>query len=328
VKDRRRFLLILLAGVHAARLVADAQPASALRIGILANLPLDDPEGAPLWQAFIQGLRDLGYVEGQKVTLEWRVSEGKYERLPNLAAELVQRKVDLIVVPADQNAIAARRATQTIPIVMIGDPLGSGLATSLARPGGNVTGLSAIVGYEIVGKRLELLKATVPELSRVAVLRNPYNPGHVDGLKAAEAAARSLSLALKAWEARGPNDFGSAFAAMTQDRVGAVLVLGDGMFGLHRAKIADLAVKARLPTIHASMGMVLGGGFMSYGVSHPDLFRRAATYVDRIVKGARPGDLPIEQPTRFELVINLNTAKALGLTVPPSLLARADQLIE
>jgi putative ABC transport system substrate-binding protein len=141
VKDRRRFLLILLAGVHAARLVADAQPASALRIGILANLPLDDPEGAPLWQAFIQGLRNLGYVEGQKVTLEWRVSEGKYERLPNLAAELVQRKVDLIVVPADQNAIAARRATQTIPIVMIGDPLGSGLATSLARPGGNVTGL-------------------------------------------------------------------------------------------------------------------------------------------------------------------------------------------
>ena len=327
--DRRRFLLTSVAGALGGPRAASAeQPRRIHRIGILANIPLADPEGAPLWGGFLQGLQELGYVEGQNVTIEWQVSGGKYERPPDLAAELVGRNVDVIIVPADQNALAARQATRTKPIVMIGDPVGSGLAASLARPGGNVTGLSAIVGYEIVAKRLELLKATVAPLSRVAILSNPDNLSHANGLREARIGARSLTMELRTLEARGPDDLARAFAAMTQERVGAVLVLGDGMFGLHRTRIADLAVRSRLPTIHASAGMVIAGGLMSYGVSHPDLFRRAATYVDRFFKGAKPSDLPIERPTKFELVINLRTAKAVGLTIPPSLLARADHVIE
>ena len=325
---RRTFLGTLAGGLLAAPLAAGAQQAGKVsRIGILANLRVTDAEGEYLWGDFIQGLRALGYVEGQNITIEWRVSEGRYERLPDLAAELVRLKVDVIVVPADQNALAARQATRTIPIVMIGDPVGSGLVAGLARPGGNITGLSNVVGPEIAGKQMELLKAMVPEVSRVAILWNPGNPQHAGWLKEAGIVARSLKVQVRELDARGPDDFEKAFAAMTRERAGAVLILGDGMFILHQRRIVDLAAKSRLPTM-ASKRAVIAGALMSYGASGPEYFRRAATYVDKILKGAKPADLPIERPTKYELVINLKTAKALGLKVPSSLLQRADQVIE
>jgi putative ABC transport system substrate-binding protein len=328
--DRRRFLLASLAGALAAPVGVQAQlPEKARRIGILGNVPLNDSYGALLWGAFTQGLRELGYVDGQNVSIEHVSSEGKYERLADLAAGVVRRNPDVIVVPADQNALAVKHATQTIPIVMIGDPVGSGLVASHARPGGNITGVSTVAGgYEIVGKRLELLKEVAPRASRIAVLSNPGNPSHALGLNEVETAARSLNVQLHALQTRHPDDFEKAFAAMTNERADAVLILGDGMFGLHRNRLADLALKRRLPTLHAAAPMVIAGGFMSYGASGPEAFRRAAMYVDRILKGAKPADLPVEQPTKFELVINLKTAKAIGLTIPPSLLVRADQVIE
>ncbi len=323
---------ILVLVLLAAPLAADAQQQTGkvYRIGILGNVPLTDPEGARLWGAFIQGLRELGYVEGQNITIEHRSSEGKYERLPALAADLVRLKVDVIVAPATQGPLAAKQATRTIPIVMTsgGDPVGSGLVASLARPGGNITGLSFVAFPEIVGKQLELLKETVPQVSRVAVLWNPANPTNRLLLGEAKVAARSLAVQLQTLEARGPDDFERAFAAMTRERAGALLVLGDGMLILHRTRIADLAAKSRLPAMYGSRENVNAGGLMSYSPSLQDSFRRAATYVDKILKGAKPADLPVEQPTKFELVINLKTARALGLTIPPSVLVRADQVIE
>ena len=325
---RRRFLLAALAAAVAAPLAAVAQQTGRRhRIGILGNVPPTEPYGALLWGAFIRGLRDLGYTEGQNISIESLYSEGKYERLASLAAELVRRRVDVIVVPADQNAFAARQATRTFPIVMIGDPVGSGLVASLARPGGNITGLSGIVGPEIVGKQLELLKAVVPRLSRVAILRNPGNPLHAVLVRQASNVASSMLLELQTLEARGPDDFQTVFAAMARDHVGAVLVLSDGMFGLHPTRIADLAAKSRLPTMGTRI-MVEAGVLMTYGPKVPDLFRRAATYVDKVLRGAKPADLPIEQPTEYELVINGKTAKALGLTIQASLLLQADQIIE
>ena len=326
--DRRTFVTSVAGAVLAAPLAANAQQTGKVfRIGLLGNISLAEPEGARLWGAFIQGLRDLGYVEGQNLTIELRVSEGKYERLPDLAAELVRLKVEVIVVPADQNALAAEQATRSIPIVMIGNPVGSGLVANLARPGGNITGLS-VLATEIVGKQLELLKELIPRASSVAVLWNPTNPGHSRALEEAKVAARSLGIELQIPGAREPDEFEVAFAAMTRARAGAVLVLLDGMFLLHQGRIIDLAAKSHLPAMYSRRSDVTGGGLMAYAPSLPDIFRRAAIYVDKILKGAKPGDLPIEQPTKFELVINLKTAKALGLAIPQSILVRADELIQ
>jgi putative ABC transport system substrate-binding protein len=321
--DRRRFLLTSLAGALAGPLAAGAQAGKIYRIGVLANV------SGGAWGAFIQGLRDLGYVEGQNITIEFRSSEGRYERLPDLAAELVRLKVDVIVAPANENVVVARQATRTIPIIMAGsfDPVESGLVASLARPGGNVTGLS-FRAPEIEGKRLELLKEIAPRVSRVAVLSNPTNRAIHSSLAEVEVAARSLGVQVQILEARGPDEFQGAFAAMTRERAGALLVFPDGMFLLHRTRIADLAAKSRLPAMYGVREFVDAGGLVSYAPSLRDNLRRAATYVDKILKGAKPGDLPVEQPTKFDLIINLKTARALGLAITPSLLARADQVIE
>ena len=329
MNPRKLLVLTLALGILVVPLAADAQqPGKVFRIGILANIGLTDREGARGWGAFIQGLRELGYVEGQNITIEWRVSEGKYERLPDLVADLVRLKVDVIVAPATEAPLAAKQATRTIPIVMksAGDPVGDGLVASLARPGGNVTGLSTLAP-EIVGKQLELLKESVPRVSRLAVLWNPTNQTHSLVLGEVKVAARSLGVQLQTLEARGPDEFEGAFAAMTRERAGALLVLRDGMFLLHQRRITDLVAKSRLPTMFQLREHVDAGGLMAYGPSLRDAFRRAATYVDKILKGAKPADLPVEQPTRFELVINLKTAKALGLTIPPSVLIRADEVI-
>ena len=322
-------IVALVLGIFAAPFAADAQqPGKVFRIGILGTVPPTTPEVSRIWEALLQGLRDLGYVEGQNIVIERRYSEGRNERLPDLAADLVRLKVDVIVAAGTPPPYAAKRATTTIPIVMTNasDPVGSGLVASLARPGGNITGLS-LLSPELAGK-LELLKETVPKVSRVAVLWNPANPVHTLILRQAEVAARSLRLQLQILEARGPNEFDSAFSAMTKERAGALLVLADPMFFGHRTRLADLAAKSRLPSVFLLREHADAGGLMAYGPSTRDNFRRAATYVDKILKGAKPGDLPIEQPTKFELVINLKTAKALGLTIPRFVLGRADEVLQ
>jgi putative ABC transport system substrate-binding protein len=282
-----------------------------------------------VWGAFIEGLRDLGYVEGRNITIEHRSSEGKYERLPDLAAELIRLKVDVIVVPATRNVVVARQATRTIPIVMAGtaDAVGFGLVASLARPGGNVTGISTL-GPEVVGKQLALLKEIGPRISRVAILGNPANDGYARVLEELKPVARSLGMSVQILNARRPDDFEPAFTAATREHAGALFVFTDGMFLLHRTRIVELAAKHQLPAMYGTSEFVDPGGLMAYGPSMPDGFRRAATYVDKILKGAKPGDLPVEQPTKFELAINLKTAKTLGLTIPPSLLLRADRVVE
>ena len=326
---RREFIGTLAGGLLAAPLAAEAQQAAKVaRIGILGG----SAAPTPLREAFLQGLRDLGYVEGRTVVIEYRFDEEKLERLPALAAELVALKVDVIVTGSTPAALAAKQATRTLPIVFVavGDPVGSGLVTSLARPGGNVTGLSNLAP-ELVGKCLELLKQAVPGVSRVAVLWQPGAVGErteKDMLKEAEVAARALGVRLQFVEARGPEDFDRAFSDMTRARAGALTVLGSAMFFSERRRLVDLAAKNRLPAVYPWREFVDAGGLMAYGPDLADLFRRAATYVDKILKGAKPADLPVEQPTKFELVINLKTAKALGLTIPPSLLGRADQVIE
>jgi putative ABC transport system substrate-binding protein len=329
VIDRRTFLAGSGAVLLAAPLAAEAQQAGKVpRIGFLRGTsPSDRP---PLLDAFRQGLRELGWVEGQNIVIDYRYAEGRFDRLPDLAAELVRLKVDIIVAQPVPAVAAAKNATETIPIVMIsgGDPVVLGFVASLARPGGNVTGSSYGVGLELVGKQLELLKETVPKVRRVAVLWNPANPGHPPAIREVNVAARSLGVQLQLLEARGSNEFDGAFAAMAKERVGALLVLSDAMFALHRTRLADLAARSRLPAAYGTREMVEAGGLMSYGSSLRDLFRRAATYVDKILKGAKPGDLPVEQPTKFELVINIKTAKALGLTIPQSLLQRADEVIQ
>jgi putative ABC transport system substrate-binding protein len=280
-------------------------------------------------EAFRQGLRELGYVEGQNIAIESRWTEGKDDRLPALAADLVRSKVDIIVAETGAATRAAQQATRTIPIVMslVNDPVGSGLVGSLARPGGNVTGLT-IMSPDLVGKRLELLKEVVPKVSRVALLRHPDNPASAAQLREAEAAAQALGVRLQTLEARSPQEIDGAFAAMTRERAGALLVIPDTLFWSQRRQIVDLAVKRRLPSIRIGEAYAEAGGLMSYGPSYRDLERRAATYVDKILKGANPADLPVAQPTKFELVINLKTAKAIGLTIPQPLLQRADQIID
>lgn len=326
---RVQILILTLALLSLVAPPGAAQSNKVFRVGLLSNVPLSSPQGAAVWGAFVEGLRDLGYVEGRNVTIVDRSSEGRYERLPELAAELVRLKVDVIVAPATQNVRAAQQASRTIPIVMAGasNPVEDGLVASLARPGGNVTGLS-MVGEHMAAKQLELLKETVPGGARAAVLGNPTNARFRDWVREAKAAAQTLGVDLVAVEARGPDDFERAFAVMSKERVAGVVVSADGMYLLHPARIAALAVKHRLPTIYGVREFVDVGGLMTYSPSMRESFRRAATYVDKIFRGTKPADLPVEQPTKFELVVNLKTAKALGLTIPPSLLLRADQVIE
>jgi putative ABC transport system substrate-binding protein len=329
VTTRRAFIAGAIA-FSAAPLAAEAQQAAKIvRIGWLA---LNLAAGPHLREAFLQGLRDLGYVEGRNVVIEYRDAEGKLERLPALAAELVALKVDVILAPPTPPALAAKQATRTLPIVFAAaaDPVTSGLVTSLARPGGNVTGLSN-VNPELVGKCLEQLKQAVPGVSRVAVLWQPGGLGErteKDMLKEAEVAARALGVRVQFVEARGPADVDRAFSEMTRARAGALTVLTSAMFLSERRRLVNLAAKNRLPAVYMEREYVDAGGLMAYGPNVADMFRRAATYVDKILKGAKPGDLPVEQPTKFELVINLKIAKALGLTIPQLVLGRADQVIE
>ena len=318
-------MLTLALGILAAPLAAEAQPPTHVhRIGVL----LGTTPGEPFVEAFLEGMRALGYVEGQNLVLEYRAAAGHYERFPDLAAELVRLKVDVLMMGSTPAALAAKHATTTIPIVMVAmsDPVGSGLVASLARPGGNITGSSGMQP-EVVGKQLEFLKAVLPTVSRVAVLWNPANPVAALMVREADVAAQALGVQLHLLEARGPDAFDSAFAAMTSAHAGALLILADPMFLQHRRRLAALAATSRLPTIHNVRAFVEAGGLLCYGVSQPDQWRRAATYVDKILKGAKPADLPVEQPTKFELVINLKTAKVLGLTLPASLLVLADTVI-
>jgi putative ABC transport system substrate-binding protein len=327
---RLAFSITLLLGGLFSPVAAEAQQAAKIaRIGYLAgNLAAN----LHLREAFLEGLRDLGYVEGRNVVIEYRDAEGKLERVPALAAELVALKVDVILAGNTPAALVAKQATRTLPIVFAAaaDPVTSGLVTSLARPGGNVTGLSMLTP-ELVGKRLEQLKQAVPGVSRVAVLWQPGGSGErtdKDMLKGADAAGRALGVRLQFVEARGPADFDRAFSEMTRARAGALSVLGSTMFNSERRRLVDLAAKNRLPAVYPYREFVDAGGLMAYGSDLADLFRRAATYVDRILKGTKPGDLPVEQPTKFELVINMKTARALGLTIPQSLLGRADHVVE
>ncbi len=328
--DRRVFLGTLAAGLLAAPLAVEAQqPVKIPRIGFLSPASSSHPRNALTLGALQQGLRELGYLEGQNIAIESRWAEGRYDRLPGLVAELVRLKVDIIATYSAPAIQASQQATATIPIVMGGviDPVASRFVTSVARPGGNITGLS-IMAPEAVEKQLEILKEVVPTVVRVAVLGNPANPGTAPQLRHAQEAARTLKLRLQPIRALGPNDIDRAFAAMTNEGAGAVLVLVDAMFEEHRTRITNLAVTRRLPSVCGLMNFVEAGCLLYYGAHEGALFRRVAILIDKILKGAKPGDLPVEQPTMFALVINMKTAKALGLTIPPSLLARADQVIE
>jgi putative ABC transport system substrate-binding protein len=285
--------------------------------------------GSHLWGATREGLHDLGYVEGKNLVIEFRSADGHFERLPQILAELIALRVDVIVTIGDPVVAAAKAATSTIPIVMAGagDPVGRGFVASLARPGGNLTGLSNYA-VTLTGKWLELAREIVPGIPRVAILRNAGNPTHPLFWAEGEASASRLGLAVYSAEVRGPDDFDPAFAAMTRERVGAVVMLPDPMLGSQRTRLAELSMRFRLPSISSFRENTENGCLISYGPSLAANFRRAAAFIDRILKGAKPGELPIEQPTTFEMVVNVKTARALGLTIPPALLARADRVIE
>jgi len=326
--ERRTFIGVIAGGLLAAPLAAEAQQAAKVpRIGFLGNSTA--ALEANLVGPFREGLRELGYIEGRNILIEYRWAEGQYERFPALIAELIALKVDVIVTAGTPASLAVKKATTSIPLVMVavGDPIGVGLVASLARPGGNSTGLTSIAP-ELEGKRLELLREVVPKLSHIAVLWNPDNPFHVGSLKETRAAAQVLGIKVQLLGVRVSEDFPAAFAAILRERPGALLVLADRLFLHNRARIVDFEAKHRLPGVYAYRELVEAGGLMSFGPSYAGMHRRAAYYVDRILKGAKPADLPVEQPTKFELMINLKTAKALGLTIPPSVLQRADQIIQ
>jgi len=326
-----RNIIVLLIGL-ALWSIPDAeaqQPGKVPRIGFLDSSTASS--NAVGLEAFWQEMRKLGWIEGKNIAIEYRYAEGKRDRFPELAAELVRLKVDLIVVEGTGLALAAKSATTTIPIVVttVGDPVGAGLVASLARPGGNVTGLS-FLGPETVAKCLQLLKEAVPSVTRAAVLSHPGNPSEATRkiiLKETEAAARALALQLQFLEARGPEEFERAFAEMGRGRAGGLTVVTSIMFFSERKRLVELAAKHKLPAVYPWREPVDAGGLLAYGPNLPDIFRRAAGYVDRIVKGAKPADMPVEQPVKFELVVNLKAARALGLTLPPSLIARADHVI-
>jgi putative ABC transport system substrate-binding protein len=327
--DRRTFIATLTGGLLAAPLAAEGQ-GTVPRVGWLSLFSSSDPQIHRGQDLFRQALRDLGHVEGQSVAIEYRWAEGKSERLLDLAKELVRLKVAVIVahggVPPAQ---AAQLATKAIPIVFAGpaDPVAAGLVSSLARPGGNITG-PTLMSDQLTGKGLELLREVVPDVTRVAVLWNPTNPGNSHQLRGAEVAATASGVRLLPVEARAPAEIDRAFVAMARERAEALLVLLDVMFWNRRERITALAAKNRLPSVYPYSVFAEVGGLMSYAGSRSEINRQIAVYVDKILKGAKPSDLPVEQPTKFELVINLKTARALGLTIPPSLLARADQVIE
>jgi putative tryptophan/tyrosine transport system substrate-binding protein len=325
--DRRAFLASAGGALLASPLAALAQqPGKVPQIGLLsvasASASANDVE------ALRAGLRDLGYVEGRNIVIEFRWAEGKYDRLPDLAAELVRLKLDILVTPGTLATLAAKRATATIPIVMFntGDAVATGLVASLAQPGGNITG-STILSPELMAKRLELLKEALPRTRRVAVLLNPNNPAQGLSLQAMETTARSLKMELQRLDVREAGEIESAFSAMAKQRVDAVAIPVDTVFNVNGRAIADLAAKLRLPSA-GPREFAEAGGLIAYGVNRLDGWRHAAYFVDKILKGAKPADLPVERPTKFELVINMKAAKALGLTIPPALLVRADQVIQ
>jgi ABC-type uncharacterized transport system substrate-binding protein len=301
------------------------QPAgTAPRIGFLSTAALSSV--APRLDAFREGLRELGYVEGKNIVIEYRSAEGNINRLPELATELVRLKVDCIVTAGENPTHAAKQATSTIPIIMttVGDPVGLGFVASLARPGGNITGLSTY-STDLAGKRLELLKETIPKLSRVAIFSDPRSLAA--DLKETEAAARLLKVQLISLEVRSLDELENAFRSSAKSRADAVVIMPSGFFNTNRTRLVELAAKYRLPGMYLEQEFVLAGGLMTYATSIPDLYRRSATYIDKILKGAKPADLPVEQPKKFEFVINLKTAKQIGLTIPPNVLARADRVI-
>jgi ABC-type uncharacterized transport system substrate-binding protein len=326
IYDRRLLIAALLVALSAS---AQAQQLTkSPRIGFLST---NSRESMSIrTEAFLSGLRALGYVDGKNIRIEYRYAAGKLDRLPTLAAELVGLNLDLIVAAGgNATASASKQASSKIPIVVTNvlDPVGSGLISSLARPGGNLTGLSG-VSEDLAGKRLELIKETFPKVSPIAVLLDPEDQSKIVELKQVQAAAKVLEVNLQAIEVRSSGDFPSAFKAATKERAGAFLVLQSAVTNTGRKAIVELATKNRLPTMWAESGLMDAGGLMSYGPNYADLFRRAATYVDKILKGAKPADLPVEQPTKFEFIINLKAAKQIGLTIPPNVLARADKVIK
>jgi putative ABC transport system substrate-binding protein len=330
MKFTRRAVTVVVLVFLAAPLGTPAQQSMRVpRVGFLSSSAPSEPTSQLFLGAFRQGLGELGYVEGQNIALESRWAEGKYERLPDLAAELVRLKVDVIVATTSPAVQAAKEATTTIPIVMayIIDPVATGFVVTLARPGGNITGLS-MMAPDLVRKQMELLNEVVPKISRVAILWNPVNPAGTPQLRETEVAARALGVRLQPLEARGPQEIDSAFAAMSRAGAGALVVLGDAMLISRRTQIVALTAKRRMPAVYGQREYAEAGGLMAYSANRFDSYRRAAVYVDKILKGTKPADLPIEQPTKFELVVNMKTAKALGLTIPPALLLRADHLIE
>jgi len=327
--NRRGASLALVLGAFAlGASSARAQPGSKVyRIGYLSAPSRESVRRGV--EVFVDTLRQLGWIEGQNLVIEYRWAEGKVERLPALAAELVRSNVDVIVAPAGSAVLAAKNATTTIPIVMIfpNDPVQLGFVASLARPGGNITGTTFTAGQEIFAKQVQILKEAVPQASRVAILSNPSDPESANVVPEVEAAARSLAMRPQRVAARGPEEFEAAFASMGREHAEALLVLGGSTFLVNRIKIAELAVKARLPAMYSFRENVEAGGLMAYSINMAAFVGRAAIYVDKILKGAKPADLPIERPTKFELVINLKAANAVGLTMPSSLLLRADDLI-
>ena len=322
--DRRTFLSTLTGGLLAAPLAATAQQGA--KISRLCYLALSPHTS---YDAFLQGLRDLGYADGRNLVIDYLSADARFDRFPALAAECVRLKADIIVAVTTPGALAAKKATTTIPIVSpaTGDPVATGIVASLARPGGNVTGLS-LMGPGLSGKRLALLKETVPGISRAAVLANFADPIAAPQVNDMENTARGIGIHLRTYDVRTPEELPGAFAAAARDGAEGILATIESIFLGQRTRVVELAVRHRLPAVYPYREFVDAGGLMAYGPNVPRVFQRAATYVDKILKGAKPGDLPIEQPTKFELVINLKTAKTLGLTIPPSLLQRADQVIE
>ena len=327
---RREFICFLVFGSVCPYVALAQQSAKQKKIGCLLAGSSDTPTAAKYLQAFRQSLEHLGHIEGRDIAIELRNAHRNFDRLPSLAAELVDQKVDVIVTVATQAAVAAHKATSTIPIVAISvtDPIGLGLVESLARPGGNVTGLAFGVGLDIFSKCLEFLKEAVPGLQMVALLVDPANPFHAAAASQLEAAALALKVRGSVFQVRRPEEIATAFETIAQAHYGAVFVVADTLFFTESAQIAKLALKYQLPSVHQLREEVEAGGLMSYGPDFTDLYRRAAMYVDAILKGTKPADLPVQQPTKFELVINLKTARTLGLTISPTLLVRADEVIE
>ena len=320
-------LALALAALIAALPAAAEEPGKVYRVGFIGNSTAALESN--LVQPFREGLRELGYVEGRDLAIEYRWAEGDYGRLPTLVADLIAQKVDVLVTAGTPAALAVKRATTTIPLVMVavGDPVGTGLVASLARPGGNLTGLVSIAP-DLEGKRLELLREVAPKLSVVSVLMNPANPFHALSEKQVRAAAGVLHIRAHLVRVRTASELDQAFEAILRERSGGLIMLADRVFLHNRARIADFATRNRLPGVYAYSELVVGGGLMSFGPSYPGMHRRAAYFVDKILKGARPADLPMEQPEKFELIVNLKTARIFGLTIPQSVLLRADQLIE